>query len=331
MRLSFLTSACILAAPLAAQDYYIPDNQAGVGTCNVIPFGSSSLSTWGNQKYQTKATPADLANIPGIITGLGFAPCGTGNIHFDAIEVVLDHHPTGVPLDPTFANNLTPNAVTVLSATNYDWHITANAWNEIGLQTYFVYNGVDDLVVEITVTNAITTGVTGFHRGTRERLYWYATTGPAAPSGTLGNAAGKWEVSQLTARLSTYGVGCAGTNGTPSHSLTGSSQIGNTVGLDVANGLPNGFAFAVLGFYNGAPFPLDLASLGMPTCLQYNDQVATTFAVLDGSGAGSVPFAVPASSSFVGVLLYSQYACIDPGANTTGATTTNYGRILIGN
>ena len=139
----------MLAAPSVAQNWYVPDNNAGLGTCNVIPFGSTPASTFANAKYQVKATNADLGGLPGLITGLGFAACNSGATHFDSIEVVLDHHPAGALLSTTFAANLTANAVVVLQATNFTWNNILNTWNEIGLQNYFPYNGTDDLVVQI--------------------------------------------------------------------------------------------------------------------------------------------------------------------------------------
>ncbi|MFO1078846.1 MAG: hypothetical protein U1E73_14080 [Planctomycetota bacterium] len=331
MRTVIASVLSLLAASATAQNWYVPDSNAAAGTCNVIPFGSSSVTTWGSQKYQSKATAADLGAIVGVVTGLGFAPCGTGNIHFDALEVVIDHHPAGAPLDPTFANNLTPNAVTVLSVTNFDWNITADAWNEMGLQQIFVYNGVDDVVIQITTTNAVTTGTTGFHRDVRQRLYWFGTAGPAPATGTIGTAAQKIELSMLMGKLSTYGRGCAGTNGIPTVSLSGVPNPGTIVNTDMTGGLPNGFAFQIYGLSNGFPFPLDLGNFGMPGCLQYTDNIASLLVFLDGSGAAAKLFGIPNNGGLIGVKVFTQFACVDPTANATGLTTSNYGRILIGN
>ncbi len=327
MRSSRLLVALLCAAPALAQNWYIPNNDPTTGTCNVIPFGDPSpTSTWSHQKYQTRCTVADLGGVVNIITGLGFAPCTGGRAHYDAIEVVIDHIPVAQPLVTTFASNLTANAVTVLNATNYTWNVTGNAWNEIGLQTLFVYNGADDIVVQITTTGG--TAPAGFHRDVRQRLYWVGTAGPAPASGTFGNAAGKIEVSMLTGKTSSHGVGCLGSNGTPTLGFTGSPVVGNTLTIDLTNGVPGGAALFIAGFTNGFPFPLELGFLGAPTCFAYTDLSVTAGLFLDPLGAGS--FVLPIPVAAVGFLFYGQYAVLDPLANPFGFTTSNYGRVHAG-
>src|SRR5204862_4902878 len=125
-----------------------------------------------------RVTAADLGSAVGLVTGLGFVSCGAGRAHFDRLEIVMDHIPASQPLVNTWASNLTPNAVTVLDSTNYTWNVPANTWYEVGLQTLFVYNGVDDVVIQITSTNG-TAPINGMRRETRQRLYWIGTTGPA--------------------------------------------------------------------------------------------------------------------------------------------------------
>lgn len=51
----------------------------------------------------------DLGATPNLMTGLGFAPCGTGIHHYDTLEIVVDHIQAAT-LSSTFAQNLTPNA-----------------------------------------------------------------------------------------------------------------------------------------------------------------------------------------------------------------------------
>jgi hypothetical protein len=324
-------AALLCVAPALAQDYFIPINDPTTGACNVIPFGDgSATSTWSNQKYQTRCTAADLGGVANVLTGLGFAPCGNGPAHYATLEVVIDHIPAAQPFVTTFASNLTPNAVTVLSASNYTWNVTANAWNEIGLQTFFVYNGVDDIVVQITTSGASSPTLpgAGFHRDVRQRLYWVGTSGPPSPTGTLGNAAGKIEVSMLTGKLSSHGVGCLGTNGTPALSLSGSAVIGNTMSFNLANGLPSGIALFIAGFTNATPFPLELSFLGAPNCYLFTDLSITSAMFLDPVGGGSV--AVPIPPTLIGFLFYGQFAVLDPLANPFGFTTSGYGRVHTG-
>jgi hypothetical protein len=319
----------LLAFPLAAQSLYIPDNNATAGTCNVIPFGSTPGSVFAQERYQCKANVADLGGAPGLITGLGFAPCASGSAHFGSIEIILDHQPPGTPLSTTFAANLTPAAITVLLATDYTWNLNGNAWNEVGLQNYFPYDGVDDLVMQVTIVDG--TSPPAFHRDVRPRITWFAASGTPPAVGALSSAALKFEVSMLGARLSTYGVGCTGSNAlAPQHSLGGSAQLGQTVQMNVGNGPASSAAFLLLGFYNGTPFPIDLGAIGMPGCLEYFSPVTTQFIPLDAAGFATTSLFVPNMPAFVATLLWSQFACIDPPANATGVTTSNYGRIFVG-
>lgn len=323
-----LLCATLVALPLAAQNWYVPDNLATIGTCNVIPFGQPAPGSFSYSKMQTRCTAADLGNVSGVITGLAFAACNTGRAHYDRLEIVLDHIPAAQALSTTFAANLTASAVAVLDATNYTWHHTANGWNEVGLQNIFVYNGTDDLLVEITATNGIAPG--GVRRDTRQRIYWIGAAGPAPATGTSSASASKIEVSMLTARASRYGDGCPGSNGSPQIGFTGVPQLGTTFSIDLQNGVPTGLGVLVAGTTNAGPFPLDLGFLGMTGCLAYTDLLATGIVLLDGAGAGSFSLPLPATLG-AGILFYAQYACLDPAANPFGLTSSDYGRILVGN
>lgn len=327
---SSLLVAIAAAAPLLAQNYYIPDNNAAAGACNVIPFGSTAPSTtWSNQIYQTIVNASDLGGIPNIITGISFAPCGTGSYRGRLIEVVLDHIPAG-PLSTTFASNLTPNAVTVLSAPDYVWHTTGNSWMEIGLQNYFVYDGVSDLVVQVTSYDG--TAPNGYHRDVRQRVYATSWTGSPPATGTSGNAAAKIGISMLTASASTYGEGCRGSNSlAPQHAITGIPQPGQGVAFQLQGALPLSLSFFVLGFTSSFPYPLDLGAFGAPGCTQYVSADSANALLTDAAGVASQSVRLPNSSALIGLLVWSQFACVDAGANQLGLTTSNYGRVAIGN
>jgi hypothetical protein len=328
MRPLRLLPILLAAAPALGQNWYIPDNSATSGNCNVIPFGQSAPGPFSNCRYQTRLLASDLGAIANVVTGLGFAPCGSARSHYDSLEIVLDHIPPSQPLSLTFANNLTAAAVTVLSATNYTWQVSGSVWNEVGLQSPFVYNGVDDVVVQVTTANGFGPSI-GMHTGSRQRVYWIGATGSPPPSGSTDNAALKIEASMLMARTSSHGDGCAGTNGTPALGFTGSPVQGNTIGLDLTQGVANGVAVLVAGTNNATPFPLELGFLGAPGCHAYTDLAATAVVLLDGAGAGSFPIAVPAA--LIGFRFFAQYAVLDPAANAFGFTTSNYLNVLTGN
>src|SRR5262245_59777353 len=134
MQVRSLVAVFVGVAPVLAQNWPVPDNLPAAGTCNVIPFGNTVGSSFFNCKFQTRVTAADLGAVANVITGLGFTSCAAGRAHYDHLEIVLDHIPAAQPLSTTFANNLTPNAYAVLSATNYTWNVPANAWTAIGLK-----------------------------------------------------------------------------------------------------------------------------------------------------------------------------------------------------
>lgn len=325
-----ITAVALLAlsAPLLAQNYYVPDSNAASGTSNVIPFGQSSPGgSFYNCRMQVRATAADLGNLPNIITGLGFAPSGTGTAHYDTLDIVIDHIPASQAFTTTFANNLTAGAINVLSVVDYTWYVQGDTWNEIGLQGLFPYNGVDDIVIDITTTSG--TAPSGMRRGSNQRIYATSSSGPTGATGISSNSATKFEVSMLMGRTSTHGVGCAGTNGAPVHTLTGTAQVGATTTFDVANGVPSSTSLLFAGYLSTAPFPIELSIVNMPGCYAYTDLLWAAAVPLDGSGSASFPFAIPANAA--GYLFYSQYACLDLGANALGFTTSNYGRIYAGN
>jgi hypothetical protein len=329
-RLGSLLLLVALAGPVVAQNYFIPDNDPTTGTANTVPFGSTSTaSSSHNCRMQMRAAAADLGGLPNVITGLSYASNGGGAAHYGTLQIVMDHIPAGQALSTTFASNLTANAVTVLSAADYTWTVTGSTWNEVGLQYFFPWNGVDDVLIDITTSQGTSPGAMR-RAGNLERLYTNSSTGPLSPTGTLNNTGLKFQVSMLTARTSTYGRGCAGSNGTPKLAFSGSAQVGSTLSIQVQNGVPGSVAMILFGQTNAPPFPFDLGFLGMPGCQLFHELGVTDGLALDGAGAGSYPLPLPASAGWFGLLFYVQFACFDPAANPFGFTSSTYGRVMVG-
>lgn len=324
---SKILSVVLLSAAATAQNWYVPDSLANAGSCNVIPFGQNLGGPFYNCRYQTRFTAADLGAAANLITGLGFASCSTGRSHFDQLEIVLDHIPAAQATSTTFANNLSVTATTVLAASNYTWNVTQDAWNEIGLQLPFVFNGVDDVIMQITTVGGTAPG--GFHRDARQRVYWISASGTPPAAGSTDNAAGKVEISMLMARTSSHGDGCPGSNGVPAHSFTGTAQPSGTMTFDLANGVPSGIALLIAGTTNSVVFPFDLAPLGAPGCFAYTDLGFAGALALDPAGATSVPVAIP--QGLIGFRFFTQYAVLDLAANQFGFTTSNYLNVHVGN
>ena len=340
MRWIVMPVLILCSSTVAAQQnaLYFPDNVASAGTCNVIPFGDTNpaSATWSNQKYQNLFTPAQLGAVPFVIQELGFAPCGGGARQFSTIKIQMSLTPA-TTLSTTFAANL-PAPLTVLDTTNYVWANTANVWNRIGLQTPFVYDGVNSVVVDLEVTGAgMPGGTNGMHRGTLTRLYATSWVGSPPATGTLGAAAAKIELCLDVADLALFGTGCTGSNNlVPSLTLSGTGQLNSVVNIDLANALPSTAAVALIGFNNSSfrgilPLPFDLSAIGGGVgCRLYVDAPIITSVITDGTGAGSLPLGIPADQALLGARVYAQYLPVDLAASTLGVTASNYGRILIG-
>ena len=80
---SILVASLLAVTSVSAQTgrtVYVPGNTPTVGSCNVIPFGTTkNNATWSNQKYQTLLLGSQLGKVPGQIIDIAFAPCGTGD------------------------------------------------------------------------------------------------------------------------------------------------------------------------------------------------------------------------------------------------------------
>jgi hypothetical protein len=328
-----------LGSGLAAQGtcFYVPDNVMSGG--NVIPFGSTqgSLSTWGNQKYHTLILPADVNNQTGTITSLGFGGGTSGSAlrHHDTIQIRMDYFQgTGTTMSTTFAQNISANAVTVLESTNYAWTQVGGVWNRIGLQKPFTYvPALGPLVVEITLTGSYIDagGTTGLWSGSRPRMYARSWVGTPPPTGSLGSSAAiKMQVCYGDPDLHSYSEGCVGSNSlVPDLSLSGSASLGGNLTIGLANAPANSVAFLAIGL-TAYTTPVDLVIAGAPGCRLFQSLDVVQAVPTDASGAASVPGAVPNVSGLVGLSLFTQFAPLDPTANSMGMTVSDFGRILIG-
>lgn len=335
---SLLTaSLLVLAAEAPAQTkVYNVDSDASTGSCNVIPLGSTAPhASWSNQKYQALVDSKTFGTKAGLICSLGFACCATGIKKFSSIEIKMDYFQgSGSTMSTTFTSNISSNAQTVLSATNYVFHTTQNQWTHVGLEHPFLYfPAVGHLIVQITVTGAEGSG-NNFHTGSLPRLYATGTTwtnGQPPATGTLGSGSAlKMEIGFDAWSLDTFGVGCTGSNNKiPQMLLTGSAGLGQKLKVALTDALPNANAFFCIGL--GVPSnPLDMGIFGAPGC-SINVSLEIVLGVAaDSNGQYTRTFDVPTNEFLVCLPVYLQFFPHDKGANPFGASSSNYGRVLIG-
>jgi len=135
--------------------------------------------------------------------------------------------------------------------------------------------------------------------------------------------------------LSTFGSGCPGSNGVPSHVDSGSPTLGSTITHALANGPAGAAAFLALGLSNaswlGTPLPIDFSALGAPGCSVYcsHDDVIGPIS-LSPAGTASHNSPIPTACNLVGLIVYSQYLLLDPPANALGLTGSNAAELRIG-
>jgi hypothetical protein len=114
--------------------------------------------------------------------------------------------------------------------------------------------------------------------------------------------------------------------------LAGSPRpvLGSTVVLSTSL-IPAGTSLGAVIFGLARLDPgIDLSSLGMPGCLQFDNAVATRTFPVSGSTASANLF-VPNRTTFVGVHVYAQTATFTPGFNALGLITSNGVDLKVGN
>ncbi|MCA8954782.1 MAG: hypothetical protein KDC87_01840 [Planctomycetes bacterium] len=329
-----ILAVLLLVSATSAQSFFIPDN-APTGGSNVIPFGHSTTTSWENQKYQTMALAADINNAAVLqITDLAFPPSLSGLRHFDSIEIVMAQT-SAATMSTTYAANLSANVQTVLSAKNYEWNQTANAWNRIGLDRPYLYIAAQgaNIVLQITVSGArlatTSTAWPGHASATRPRLYAYNYTGAPPAAGTLSTSAAiKWEIVTDGNDLSLFGKGCQGTGGVVALTTTGSAKLGGSATIDLSGAPANALNALIVNISRLEP-PLDLAIIGAPGCSMYLLDAIAVYGVASSTGSRSIPVTLPTSGQ--GFRAYVQYFVRDAAANNLGWTSSNYARFLLGN
>jgi hypothetical protein len=159
----------------------------------------------------------------------------------------------------------------------------------------------------------------------------YAVFAPAAPLYTSTVAVDDLVLGPAAvATMLSYGIGCMGSNAqAPSLGFTGAPALGSNAAVTLAGALANAPALLVFGASRVADplgsLPRDLAILGMPGCMQYEDLGGTLFALASVAGSAQLQFTIPNNPALAGARVPMQWLCLDAAANAFGATTSSGG------
>jgi hypothetical protein len=140
--------------------------------------------------------------------------------------------------------------------------------------------------------------------------------------------------STVTASVSYFGAGCAGTLGqAPALATTQRPWLDDTFRMDIAPLPANTIALMAYGLSNttsglGA-LPAPLAAIGMPGCsLQVDPVILDAFLASGSTATWNRP--IPNDPLLLGQTLYCQGAALDPGANAASLIVANHAALRLG-
>ncbi|MHC5063549.1 MAG: CARDB domain-containing protein [Planctomycetota bacterium] len=132
-----------------------------------------------------------------------------------------------------------------------------------------------------------------------------------------------------------FGSGCSGSVGVPGLSASGDNPaLGKTFLVQLDNMPGSSLAVGVLGlsdqFWGATPLPLDLAIIGMPSCLLYTD-FRRQYGINGAAGQAQWPVTMPSELYWIGQSFYQQAIVVDEAAgNALDLILTNAAEGIIG-
>lgn len=155
-----------------------------------------------------------------------------------------------------------------------------------------------------------------------------------ALGGVLANNSLRDDTWEYGAQFQRFGLGCAGSAGTPE--LVGGvlPRLGAVCSATIVNVPPAiPFAFLAVGVsrtqWAFGSLPALLTPFGMPGCRTYTSLDLLTFVPASG-GTATWSFAVPAQPILVGTPFHVQGVTFDPGVNALGLAMSNAATLVIG-
>lgn len=295
----------ILVPATQAGEIGVPDNNPKTGAaCNAIPFNSGFMG--GEARYQALVPASMLGGKPFIINELSFASCTQNAANLVANPCVITFaHTTQTKLSPTYATNLAKDATVVLNGP-IAYVGTYQVWTPIGLTGTFLYNGVDNLVVEVKY-KAATGGFSCYRSSNIERGYTIGAGAYTSTTGSVGSmAALKMQFKFPDIRLT----------------LSGSPTPGGTVGLDLFAPGDAGLRYQLASSLGTGPIPLGNRQIDLTPddlmVLTTGNFLPTVFVdfsgQLDSKGEAKAKINILNDPVLIGVRFYTAFVTLDPRA-----------------
>jgi len=132
-----------------------------------------------------------------------------------------------------------------------------------------------------------------------------------------------------------FGLGCAGSAGTPTFTPGALPRLGQTATADIGNVPPSiPFAFMAVGLSRTqwalGNLPALLTGIGMPGCRSYTSADLLVY-VPATAGVATWSWNVPSQAIFLGEPFYLQGITFDPGINTMGLAVSPAATLVVGN
>jgi len=296
----------LLTGSALADEVYVPDPQSGVGNNNGIPFRPAIMG--GSCRYQALYFALNLGARPFALKDIAFGTTWTGDFKATQLQVRVSQYKAST-LVATLDQNI-PNPVPVFSGP-ITWKHTAAAWSPMGLTGSFVWNGTDNIVVDIRYQNGSVTGGANMGacrvvRGAIPRNWAMSNYNATTRSGTDTTGGLK---TRFTVDFTTITPG-------------GKPAPGGTVTYHLVAHGDGGLPYQVGTSLGTGPIPIDTRQLHLsPDALliaSVGGMLPTIFAnhsgVLDKNGQGQARLNLPPIPALVGIRLNTAFVTIKIGA-----------------
>jgi hypothetical protein len=304
-----LATVCLtlLALSCPADEIYVPDNSPTTGGCNNYPFNPTLGG--GDWRYQIYMPASYFGGKAFLITDVAFAPCTASVLTATTFEMRLSHNVLTTPVS-TYATNL-PNPVTVIPAGPITWNRTANQWNPLKLTTPFLYNGNDNLTLEVRYKGGSgTKGTDHQNANASQGLYRIYAYGTGSYSNTTGRNPDP--VGVIKVRFTVQVTQIQG---------SGNPKIGGTVNLDLLAPADGGLPYQVGTSLGTGPIPFGNRTLNLSLDALLDASVNGYLPMffknysgfLDASGKARADIVIPNIAALVGVRLHSAFVTLKAG------------------